>query len=144
LFKWNGDHIGSNMISTGSTGVARQVALARAAARADRLARPHHVGRVDGIADHLQSEVRLDARADVEVAFMDQRPAAVGSLDPPQVVCDLGLERGIYGLGEIVPEQHILRRDGAVGLEFEDPMAVGLPETEQRLGRRVNARLEHA
>ena len=37
------------------------VAVDRAAARADRLARPHHMRRIDEIADHLQREIGLHA-----------------------------------------------------------------------------------
>ena len=92
--RWNGDHIGSSMISIGSTGTARQVSTPKnasrkrvntltvggAAARADRLARPHHVRRIDGIADHLQREIGLHAGAHVERAVLHQRPAAMRAL----------------------------------------------------------------
>ena len=153
--RWNGDHIGSSMISTGSTGTLRQVStpniasrkrvktllLDGAAARADRLARPHHVRRVDGIADHLQREIGLHAGAHVEIAVMHQRPAAMGALHAAQIVGDLGFELGVDGLGEIVAQQHVFGRDGAVGLELEHPVAVGLPIAEQRLAspRRCSA-----
>ena len=115
---------------------------ARAAARADRLARPHHVRSIDGIADHLQREIGLYARAHVEGAVIHQRPAAMVALQPPQIVCDLGLELGVDRLAEIVAQQHVLRRNGRVGFELEHPMSVGLTEAEQRFRRRRNARLE--
>ncbi len=93
---WNGDHIGSSMISTGSTGTLRHVvtpnidsmkrgkhvAVDRAAARMHRLARPHHVWSINGVADHLECEIGLHTGAHVEGAVMDQRPTAMCALDP--------------------------------------------------------------
>jgi hypothetical protein len=111
------------MISTGSTGT-------------------HHVRSVHGIADHLQREIGLRAGAHVEGAVMHQRPAAMGALHPPQVVGDLGLEHGIEGFAEIVPQQHIFRRDGRIRLQFEHPMSVSLTIAEQRPRRRRDARVE--
>ena len=49
---------------------------------------------------------------------------------------------GIDGLGEIMAQQDIFRRDGAVGFQLEHPMSVGLPITEQRFGRRRDALLQ--
>ena len=95
-----------------------------AAARADRLAGAPHVRRVDVVADHLEREIGLHARAHVEVAVVEQRPAAMRALDAAQIDGDLGFERGIDRLGEIVPQQHVFGRDGGVGLELEHPMAV--------------------
>ena len=93
------------MISIGITGTARHgmkpksassslvktLALRRAAARPDRLARPRHVRRVDVVADHLQREIGLHARADVEGAVMEQRPAAMRALNAAQIDRDLAL-----------------------------------------------------
>ena len=108
------------------------IAVDGAAARADRLARPHHVRRVGGIADHLQREIGLHAGAHVESAVMHQRPAAMGALNPAQVIGDLAFQHGVDGLAEIVAKQHIFRRDGAIGFQFEHPVSVRLPEAEQR------------
>ena len=118
------------------------VAVNGPAARADRLARPHHVRRLDGIADHLQREIGLHAGAHLEFAVMHQRPAAMGALHPAQVIGDLGFESGIDGLAEIVAQQHILRRNGAIGLQFEHPVSVALPVAKQPLRRRRDARLQ--
>ena len=57
---------------------------------------------------------------------MHQRPAAMGALDAAQIVGDLGFEHRVDRLAEIVPQQNVFGRDGAVGLELEHPMAVGL------------------
>ena len=100
------------------------VGARRAAAGAHGLAGAAHVIGVDGIADHLQREIGLHGRADVEIAVGKQRPAAVGALDAAQIDGDLGFERGIDRLAEIVPQQHVFGRNGGVGLELEQPMAV--------------------
>ncbi len=120
------------------------VAVDGAAARADRLARTHHVRRVHGIADHLQREIGLHAGAHLEIAVVHQRPAAMGALNPAQVICDLGFQHGVDRLAQIVAKQHILRRNGAVGFQLEHPMSVRLPVTQQRARRRFDARLQGA
>ena len=61
------------------------VGARRAAAREDRLARAAHVRRVDRVADHLQREIGLHAGAHVELAFVEERPAAVRSLDAAEI-----------------------------------------------------------
>ena len=118
------------------------IAVDGAAARADRLARPRHVRRIDGIADHLQREIGLHAGAHVEGAVMHQRPAAMGALNPAQVIGDLAFKHGIDRLAEVVAQQHIFRRDGAIGFQFEHQMSVGLHVAEQPLRRRRDARLQ--
>ena len=144
------------MISTGITGTARQGmnpnsasmmrvnTLARSAPprASNRLARAAHVIRVNGIADHLQREIGLDRRADVEIAVAEQRPAAVFALDAAQIDRDLGFERGINRLAEVMPQQHIFGRNGGVGFELEHPMAVGALAGEQRLRRFLDVRFE--
>ncbi len=106
-----------------------------AAAGQHRLAGAAHVVGVDGIADHLQREIGFHRRADIEIAVGEQRPAAVRALDAAQIDGDLGFERGIDRLAQIVPQQHVFGRDGGVGLELEHPMAVGALAREQRLRR---------
>ena len=113
-----------------------------AAAAADRLARAHHVRRIDGIADHLQREIGFDAGAHVERAVMHQRPAAMVALRAAQIVRDLGFERAVDGLGEIVAQQDIFRRDRAVGFQLEHKVPIGLPVAKQRFGRRRDALLQ--
>ena len=110
--------------------------------RTDRLARAHHVRRVDGIADHLQREIGFDAGAHVERAVLHQRPAAMIALRAAQIVRDLGFERAVDGLGEIVAQQDIFRRNGAVGFQLEHKVSIGLPIAEQRFGRRGDALLQ--
>ncbi len=108
------------------------VAVDGAAARPDRLARPRHVRRIGRIADHLQREIGLHAGAHVEIAVMHQRPAAMGALNPAQIIGDLAFQHGVDRLAEIMAKQHIFRRDGAIGFQFEHPVSVRLPEAEQR------------
>ena len=112
------------------------------AARTNRLARPYHVRRIDGIADHLQRKVGLDAGAHLERPVLHQRPAAMVALRAAQIVGDLGFEYAIDRLGEIVAQQHIFRRNRAVGFEFEHKVPVGLPIAEQPLRRREDRFLQ--
>ena len=49
----------------------------------------------------------------------------IGRLAASQVARDLRLERRIDRLAEIMAQQDIFGGDGGVGLEFEQPMAVG-------------------
>ncbi len=59
-------------------------------------------------------------------------------LRPAQVVRDPRLERRV-GLAQVALEQHILRGNGRVGLEFEHPMAIPALFREQRAGRALHA-----
>ena len=93
--RWNGNHSGRCMISSGITGTARHGTCAEqrqlragedvgpfgAAGRQDGLARAAHVRRVGVVADRLQREIRLDAGGEVERAVVEQRPAAMRALD---------------------------------------------------------------
>ena len=57
-----------------------------AAARAGSpRARARMCRRVDVVADHLEREIGLHARAHVEIAVMEQRPAAMRALDAAQI-----------------------------------------------------------
>ena len=113
-----------------------------AAARADRLAGAAHVLGVDRIADHLEREIGLHARAHVEGAFVEQRPAAVRALDAAQIDRDLAFELGVDRLAAEVAHQHVFGRNGGVGLELEHPMPVRLLAVEQRAGGPLNAVLQ--
>ncbi len=62
---------------------------------------------------------------------MEERPAAVGALNAPQIDADPLFER-IVDLVEIMLEHHVFRRDGRVGFELENPVAVGVLASEQR------------
>ena len=106
LSRWNGNHFGSSMISTGITGTARHGTkpnnanirrvntLERDAPPRERIASRarSHVRSIDGVADHLEREIGLHARAHVEVAVAKQRPAAVLALNAPEIDRDLGLQ----------------------------------------------------
>ena len=116
-------------------------ALGAAAARiASRARRMWSASRI--VADHLQREIGFHGRAHVEVAVVEQRPAAMRALDAAQIGGDLGFERGVDRLGEIMPQQHVFGRNGGVGLELEHPMAVGALAREQRLRRRIDMPVE--
>jgi hypothetical protein len=110
-----------------------------AAARADRFARTYHVRGIDRVADHLEREISFHARAQVEGTVVKQRPAAMVALDAAQIGSDLGLQRGVDRLGQIVPQQNVFRRNGRVRLEFEYPMSVRPLQGKQRAGRRLDA-----
>ncbi len=118
------------------------IAVHRAAAREHRLASPRHMRRIDGIADHLQREIGFHGGAHFEGAVLHQRPAAMRALDPAQIVGDLAFQHAVDRLAQIVAQQHVFRRDGAVGFELEHPMSVGLPQIQQRTRGSADARLQ--
>ncbi len=100
------------------------VAHLGAAARQDRFAGARHVRRVDAVADHLQREIGFHAGAHVELALMEQGPAAMLALDAAQIFADLPLALDVRLLAEVVREQDIFGGDRGVGLELEAPMAI--------------------
>ena len=126
------------MISTGMTGTPRQgiapnsasrmrvktLLLRRAAAGEDRLARAAHVRRLGIVADHLQREIGLHAGADVEVAAVEQRPAAMRALDAAQIGGDLALEFEILGSAEIMAAAGHIRPGSWRRPRVRTPMAV--------------------
>ena len=69
--------------------------LRGAAAGENGLARAPHMLGIGRIADHLEREIGFHARAHVELAVMEQRPAAVSALDAAQIGGDLCLQRGV-------------------------------------------------
>ena len=84
------------------------------------------------VAGELQGVVGLDRAADIEVAAVIERPAAVLGLCGAQVAAELRLQRRV----DLVQEVHhhdVLGRDGAVGLELEQPVAVGVLPRDQRV-----------
>src|SRR5579871_1328491 len=97
------------------------------------LARPHHVRGVGRVSDHLQREIRLYARTQVEVTVMKQRPAAVSALLPAQIDGEFLLQHGVERLVEIMLEQHIFGRNRRIGFQFEHPMTVFVLTLEQGL-----------
>ena len=113
-----------------------------AAARPDCFAGTHHVPRIRGIADHLQRKIGFHAGAHLEIAVVHQGPAAVGALNPAQIICDLGFQHGVDGLAEIVAKQHIFGGNGGIGFQLEHPVSIRLPVAEQPLRRRRDARLQ--
>ena len=119
----------------GQQNAGENVAAFRAAMGQQGVSRPGHVlvGRV--VADHLQREVGLDCGADVQIAAVEQGPAAVSALDTAQIDPDLPLELGGVRLAEIGAQQDVFGRDGGVGLQFEQPVAVGaLPASQGARG----------
>jgi hypothetical protein len=55
---------------------------------------------------------------------VEQRPAAVRALHAPQINADLALELGINRLSQVMAHENIFGRNGAIGLELEDPMPI--------------------
>ena len=93
------------------------------------------MGGIWRIPDHLEREVGLHAGADVELAAMKQRPAAVALLDATKIRGDLALEPGLRLLAEVVRKKHVFGWDGRVRFELEAPMAVCLLQLDKRLHR---------
>ena len=75
------------------------------------------------VADQLEGVVGLDGAADVEGAAVEKGPAAVIGLAAADVGAEPRLGLGINLVEEVV-EEDVLRRDGRVGLELEQPVAV--------------------
>ncbi len=46
------------------------------------------------------------------------------ALDAAQIDADLALQLQVGRLAKIMDEQHIFRRDGGVGFQLEDPVAI--------------------
>ena len=105
----------------------------------DRRARPHHMRRVGRVARRLQREIGLDAGGQVEIAAVEQRPAAMLALDGAQILRQRRLD-AVVDLAEIMLQQDVFGRDGRIGLELEGPMAVGALLRQQRLARASMAR----
>ena len=64
------------------------------------------------------------------------------ALDAAQIDGDFWLQRGIDRLAEIMAQQHIFGRNGGVGFQLEQPMAVGALRRQQRLRRRIDMPVE--
>ncbi len=99
------------------------VDAAGAAMGEDRVARARHVRRVRRIAHRLQGEIGLHRRRDIEVAAVEQRPAAMLALDRAKVMGER-LLLALVDLVEIVLQQDVLGGDGGVRLQLEHPMPV--------------------
>ena len=126
----------------GEHGTGEDIAGGGPAMGEDRFAGPDHMGRVDGIADHLEGVVSLHAGADIEGALMEQRPAAMGGLDAPEIAGDLRFEREVRRLAEEMLQQDIFGRNRGIGLELEDPMAVLALERQDGLRRPADRAFE--
>jgi hypothetical protein len=99
------------------------VAAAGAATRQDRRTSALHVRRVDRIAGGLQRKVRLDRRAQVEFAAVEQRPAAMLGLGGLEIARDAPFEIRL-GRAEIMLQEDVFGRDCRIGLQLEHPVAV--------------------
>ena len=93
------------------------------------------------IAGKLERKVRLHARADIQAAAVEQRPPAVRPLQPPQINRDFGFESRV-GLAQEVLQYDVLRRNGRVGFELENPMTIRTLPLHQRGGRRLDGAVE--
>ena len=106
-------------------GAGEDVAAFRPAGVQDGATGARHVRRVRVVADRLQRVIRLDAGRQVEGAVMEQWPAAMLTLDRAQIDADLRLQ-GRVDAGQKMLQQHVFGRDGGVGLQLEQPVAVGV------------------
>ena len=57
----------------------------------------------------------------------------MAALCTAKIARDLFLERRIDGFAEIVPQQHVFRRDRGIRLELEHPMAISLLLAKQSI-----------
>ena len=156
--RWIGNQRGKRMSSTGMVGTRSQgsspnwaskmrvntLTLAAPPLASDRGARFGHVRRLRIVADHLEAEIGLHRRADVEGSIMKQRPSTMCALDAAQINADLVLELGRVRLTEVLPQQNILGRNRRVGFEFEYPMPVIALLTYQCIGRAVDSAVDFA
>ena len=115
-------------------GAGEHVAAIGAAMLPDRRAGAGHMRRVRRIADHLQREIGLHAAADIEIAVVKQRPAAMPALGAAQIDGDFLFQHRVRQDAEIMLEQHVFGRDRSIGFEFEHPVPVRLLAREQRVG----------
>src|SRR6185437_10059877 len=108
------------------------VGVRGAAAGEDRLAGALHMWRVGIVTDQLQRVIGFDRTAQVELAAEVKRPAAVPALSLSQVDRELALELRL----DLIQEMHhqdVFGRNGAIGLELEDPVPVGPLLPDQRV-----------
>ncbi len=101
------------------------IAGLRPAHRVDGLAGTPHMLGIGVVADHLEGEIRLHAGADVGATLMEQRPAAVGVLDPAQIARDTRFQHVIRSFAQIMDQQYIFGRDRGIRLQLEYPVAIG-------------------
>ena len=99
----------------------------------NRFARAAHVRRLGIVADHLESEIGLDAGAHVERARVNERPAAMIALNAPKIDSDQALEFEIGLLAAKVSKQNVFGWNCRIGLKFETPMAVLVLAIKQRI-----------
>src|SRR6516162_1665756 len=84
-----------------------------------------HMRRVDRVASRLECEIGFDRAADIEIPAMKQRPPAVRSLRRAEIPRDTSLELRLDAV-EVVLQQYIFGGYRRVGLELENPVAVGV------------------
>ena len=128
-------HPAPGNLSEQREGDAREHVRARGPAPLeDRRPRPRHVRRLHVVARQFQRIVGLDGATHVEFAAVVQRPPARWLLMGTQVGCDLGLKLGV----DLVQEVHhhdVFGGNGAVRLEFEQPIARGVLCGDHRIAR---------
>ena len=64
---------------------------------------------------------------------MEQRPAAMVALDAAKIDTDLALQLELIRLTEILTQEDVLRGDGRIRLQLEDPVPVLALLAQQRL-----------
>src|SRR6185312_14776403 len=86
-----------------------------------------------------QREVGLQRRADVEVAIVEERPAAVlVALDAAEIDADLALQLRIDRLAAIMPQQDVFGRNSGIGFQFVAPVAIRLLRRVERFAGGVD------
>jgi hypothetical protein len=127
---WNGNHLGSSIISTGIYGTPRHGSSPNNAS-----AGFFHMRRLRVVAGEFQCVVRLDGAAQVQLAVVIQRPAAVLGLARTQVIGDLQLQRRV-DLVEEVHHHDVLRRNRTIRFEFVEPIPLAALLRDQCIARR--------
>src|SRR3546814_8927044 len=93
--------------------------------RKERFSGALHMRGVGIGADELQRVIGFHARADIEVAAVEQGPAAMAALNAAQIDSELALNLDIDLVEEML-EQDVLGRNDSVRFQFEHPMPVRL------------------
>ena len=110
-----GEHIGAGRPTLGQDGAPSAL----------------HVRRFGVVAGQFQRVVHLDRAAQVHGPAVVQVPATIGLLAAAQIDGQLGGEVAV-DLAHVMHHQQVFGRDGAVGLELEAPVAVGVLPLDQR------------
>lgn len=68
------------------------------------------------------------------------RPSSLCGLDAAETVCNAGIQRAVDA-PEVMLKKDLVGRDGRIGLQGENPVAVRLPASQQGDDTRLNSLL---